>query len=118
MVAAEEGRIFSSTPAPAHYISIPVPVSASAHAHQRNVSEDQIRRFDGYTHGVGMEMGMGMGMHDEEDDDEVLPAYEDNDGSEESGSVADGFRYTPGSSAYSPSHSASGSVSDVLGDKV
>ncbi|KAF7909209.1 uncharacterized protein EAE98_012288 [Botrytis deweyae] len=120
MVTAEEGRIFSSTPAPAHCISIPipVPVSASAHAHQRNVSEDQIRRFDGYTHGVGMEMGMGMGMHDEEDDDEVLPAYEDNDGSEESGSVADGFRYTPGSSAYSPSHSASGSVSDVLGDKV
>ncbi|KAF5875758.1 uncharacterized protein Bfra_011520 [Botrytis fragariae] len=100
MVAAEEGRVCSS--APAHYVSIPV------HAHQRNVSEDQILHFDGYTHGIEVRM----------DDEEVLPAYEDNDGSEEGGSVADGFRYTPGSSAYSPSHSASGSVSDVLGDKV
>ncbi|KAF7926044.1 uncharacterized protein EAE97_010344 [Botrytis byssoidea] len=110
MVAAEEGRVVFS--APAHYISpsIPIPVPV----HQQSASEDQIRRFDGYhMHGVGI------GMDDEHEDvDEVLPAYEDNDGSEESGSVADGFRYTPGSSAYSPSHSASGSVSDVLGDKV
>ncbi|TGO47368.1 hypothetical protein BCON_0281g00130 [Botryotinia convoluta] len=97
MVAAEEGRVFSS---PIRSVSV----------HQRSVSENQILHFDGYTHGVGIGM--------DDDDDEVLPAYEDNDGSEESGSVADGFRYTPGSSAYSPSHSASGSVSDVLGDKV
>ncbi|KAH8659175.1 hypothetical protein BGZ60DRAFT_531088 [Tricladium varicosporioides] len=48
-------------------------------------------------------------------DGEELPAYEDNDGSEEGSVVADGFRYTPGSSDYSPSHSASGSVSDILG---
>ncbi|TGO40556.1 hypothetical protein BHYA_0035g00300 [Botrytis hyacinthi] len=108
MVAAEEGRVFSS--APAHSISIPV------HGHQRSASEDQMRHLDGYhMHGVGI----GIGLDDEDEDgDEVLPAYEDNDGSEGSGSVADGFRYTPGSSAYSPSHSASGSVSDVLGDKV
>ncbi|TGO21037.1 hypothetical protein BPAE_0246g00030 [Botrytis paeoniae] len=104
MVAAEEGRVRVFSSAPAHSVSIPV--------HQRNVSEDQILHFDGYTHGVGI------GMDDEDDDEEVLPAYEDNDGSEEARSVADGFRYTPGSSAYSPSHSASGSVSDVLGDKV
>lgn len=115
MVAAEEGRVFSS--APAHYVSIPI----HAQAHQRSESEDRIRHFDGYhTHGVGI--GIGIAIDDADIDidvdGEVLPAYEDNDGSEESGSVADGFRYTPGSSAYSPSHSASGSVSDVLGDKV
>jgi hypothetical protein len=46
---------------------------------------------------------------------EELPAYEDNDGSEASSFVADGFRYTPGSTDYSPSHSAAGSVSDILG---
>lgn len=48
-------------------------------------------------------------------DGEELPAYEDNDGSEASSFVADGFRYTPGSSDYSPSHSPAGSVSDILG---
>lgn len=48
-------------------------------------------------------------------DGEELPAYEDSDGSEEGSVVADGFRYTPGSSNYCPSHSASGSVSDILG---
>lgn len=46
---------------------------------------------------------------------EALPAYEDNDGSEDGSMVADGFRYTPGSSDYSPGHSQSGSVSDILG---
>jgi hypothetical protein len=46
---------------------------------------------------------------------EELPAYEDNDGSEMSSVIADGFRYTPGGSNYSPSHSPSGSVSDILG---
>jgi hypothetical protein len=51
-------------------------------------------------------------------EEEILPAYEDNDndGSEASSFVADGFRYTPGSSDYSPSHSASGNVSDILGN--
>jgi hypothetical protein len=48
-------------------------------------------------------------------DGEELPAYEDNDGSEASSFVADGFRYTPGSTEYSPSHSPAGSVSDILG---
>lgn len=48
-------------------------------------------------------------------DGEELPAYEDNDGSEMSSVVADGFRYTPGSTEYSPSHSPAGSVSDILG---
>ncbi|EMR87094.1 hypothetical protein BcDW1_4258 [Botrytis cinerea BcDW1] len=97
MVAAEEGRSSSSLPLPIH---------------QRNISEDQIFHFNGYTHGILIQSEM------ENEDEEVLPAYEDNDGSEEGGSVADGFRYTPGSSAYSPSHSASGSVSDILGDKI
>lgn len=46
---------------------------------------------------------------------EDLPAYEDNDGSDDSSIISDGFRYTPGSSNYSPAHSASGSVSDILG---
>jgi hypothetical protein len=48
-------------------------------------------------------------------DGEELPAYEDNDGSEMSSMIADGFRYTPGSSDYSPSHSPAGSVGDILG---
>lgn len=48
-------------------------------------------------------------------DGEDLPAYEDNDGSEASSFVADGFRYTPGSTEYSPSHSPAGSTSDILG---
>ena len=48
-------------------------------------------------------------------DGEELPAYDDNDGSEMSSVVADGFRYTPGSTEYSPAHSLAGSVSDILG---
>lgn len=48
-------------------------------------------------------------------DGEELPAYEDNDGSEMSSVVADGFLYTPGSTQYSPSHSPAGSISDILG---
>ena len=48
-------------------------------------------------------------------DGEELPAYDNSDGSEISSVVADGFRYTPGSTEYSPSHSPAGSVSDVLG---
>jgi hypothetical protein len=51
---------------------------------------------------------------------EELPSYEDSDGSEESSMVADGFRYTPGSSEYTPGHSPdvseAGSVRAVLGD--
>lgn len=46
---------------------------------------------------------------------EELPAYEDHDGSEDSSVIADGFRYTPGSSNYTPAHSPAGSVSDILG---
>jgi hypothetical protein len=48
-------------------------------------------------------------------DGEELPAYEDTDGSGVSSVVADGFRYTPGTSEYSPSNSPAGSVSDILG---
>jgi hypothetical protein len=55
-------------------------------------------------HEIGSEVGDG----------EQLPAYEDNDGSEES-SVADGFQYTPGSTEYDPLISREGSVSDILG---
>jgi hypothetical protein len=48
---------------------------------------------------------------------EALPTYEDGDGTELSSVVADGFRYTPGSSDYTPAHSSAGSgASDVLGD--
>jgi hypothetical protein len=47
---------------------------------------------------------------------EPLPTYEDEQGTGLSSVVADGFRYTPGSSEYTPGHSSSGSVSDVLGD--
>jgi hypothetical protein len=47
---------------------------------------------------------------------EPLPTYEDGDGTELSSVVADGFRYTPGSSEYTPEHSSTGSASDILGD--
>ncbi|KAH8597141.1 hypothetical protein B0O99DRAFT_685059 [Bisporella sp. PMI_857] len=45
--------------------------------------------------------------------DEELPAYEDSDDSDSL--IADGLRYTPGSSDYSPSQSSHGSVDDILG---
>lgn len=47
---------------------------------------------------------------------EPLPTYEDEEGTELSSAVADGFRYTPDSSEYTPGNSQSGSVRDVLGD--
>jgi len=92
MVSAEEGR--ARTIAYAHgQIPEPIPIPV------RNEST-LIRDYD-----IGSQVGDG----------EVLPAYEDNDGSEMSSMVADGFRYTPGSTDYTPSNSDSGSVSDILG---
>ena len=93
MVFAESSR---AQPIPISAPS-PAPVSAPAPA-----TEDRplLRDYD-----IGSLVGDG----------EELPAYEDNDGSEMSSVVADGFRYTPGSTEYSPSHSPAGSVSDILG---
>jgi hypothetical protein len=85
MVSAEEGR--------SEAVSEPIPIPASE---TRPLMQD----FE-----IGSQVG----------DDEELPAYEDNDGSASSSVVADGFRYTPGSSEFSPSHSPAGSVSDILG---
>ena len=48
-------------------------------------------------------------------DGDELPAYEDDDGSDMSTAVADGFRYIPGSSDYGSNHSRDGSVNDILG---
>jgi hypothetical protein len=49
-------------------------------------------------------------------DDEVLPSY-DAASSDDSSIVADGMRYTPGSSVYTPSdRSVVGGADDVLGD--
>lgn len=75
---------------------ISIPSSASSASEDRPLMRD----FD-----MGSQVGDG----------EELPAYEDNDDSEMSSVVADGFRYTPGSTEYSPSHSPAGSVSDILG---
>jgi len=49
---------------------------------------------------------------------EELPSYTPNDGSEASSFVADGMRYTPGSTEYMPStgNPEAGSVRNVLGD--
>ena len=47
---------------------------------------------------------------------EALPTYEDQQDTELSSVVADGFRYTSGSSEYTPGQSTSSSVRDVLGD--
>lgn len=94
MVEAEEGRAASPTPSQS--------VSLRASQPTNSIPEDRplLREFE-------MSMLNAGG--------EELPAYEDNDGSENSSVIADGFRYTPGSSNYSPSHSPSGSVSDILG---
>lgn len=86
MVNAEEGRAQAQAPLEL------VPIAQSE-------SNSSMRDFD-----IGSQVGDG----------EELPAYEDNDGSEDGSFVADGFRYTPGSSDYSPSQSE-GSVSDILG---
>lgn len=96
MVAAEEGRSISSQPSSHNRFSSQSPLFTPEH-------ESPVPHFDTYPIEI----------------EETLPAYEDNDhdGSEASSLVADGFRYIPGSSDYSPSHSASGSVSDILGDK-
>ena len=58
-------------------------------------------------HEIGSQVGEG----------EELPAYEDEEGSEIS-SVADGLRYTPGSTEYDPAQSREGSLSDILGPDV
>ncbi|TVY40052.1 hypothetical protein LOCC1_G005215, partial [Lachnellula occidentalis] len=79
IVAAEEGR------AEGPVAAMPIPISEAS---------SLVQDFD-----IGSQVGDG----------EELPAYEDNDGSEDSSFIADGFRYTPGSSEYSPAHSASGS---------
>jgi hypothetical protein len=49
------------------------------------------------------------------DFDEELPAYEASEDADSDSIISDGFRYTPGSSDYIPSHSVSGSVSSILG---
>ena len=87
MVLAESSRVQSRVQ------PIPIPSPASE-------ERPLMRDYD-----IGSQIGDG----------EELPAYEDNDGSEMSSVVADGFRYTPGSTEYSPSHSPAGSVSDILG---
>jgi hypothetical protein len=86
-MVAESSRVQSRTS--------PIPIPSSA-------TEDRPLMHD---YDIGSQVGDG----------EELPAYEDNDGSEMGSVVADGFRYTPGSSEYSPSHSPAGSVSDILG---
>lgn len=92
IVSAEEGRARTVAYAHGHFPH-PIPIPG----------RDQgalTRGFD-----IGSQLGDG----------EELPAYEDHDGSEMSSVVADGFRYTPGNSNYSPEHSTSGSASDILG---
>jgi hypothetical protein len=79
-----------------HTSTIPVPVVTEPMSIPASESRPLLRDFD---------------MSSQVGDGEELPAYEDNDGSENSSVIADGFRYTPGSSEYSPS----GSVSDILG---
>ncbi|ESZ90490.1 hypothetical protein SBOR_9120 [Sclerotinia borealis F-4128] len=83
MIAAEEGRS-------------PISLQIS-HAHRTPEYVGSGLNYDGYTNTSEMEM------EDEDEDEDVLPAYEDHDhdGNDASTLVADGFRYTPGGSAYS-----------------
>lgn len=92
MVSAEEGR-----------------VRTVAYVHGRQPEPTPVSAGEEGALSCGYDIGSQVG------DGEELPAYEDNDGSEMSSMVADGFRYTPGSSEYTPQQSASGSVSDILG---
>ena len=91
IVSAEEGRSRSSAcpQTQSHTLSLPIPIPTS-----------QSRDYD-----LASQIGDG----------EELPAYEDNDGSEMSSVIADGFRYTPGSTEYSPANSETSDVNDVLG---
>lgn len=91
MVSAEEGRSRSSArpQTKPQILSLPIPIPTT-----------RTRDYD-----LGSQIGDG----------EELPAYEDNDGSEMSSVIADGFRYTPGSTEYSPADSETGGVNDVLG---
>jgi hypothetical protein len=64
-----------------------------------------VPRSEPQAYGSGSQIGDG----------EELPAYEDDSGNDDSSIISDGFRYTPGSSNYTPSHSSNGGVNDVLG---
>lgn len=98
-IAAEQMQVLPlAQPLPS---AQPLPRSASL------VVPMQSSTFGNEDFELASQMGLGYG--------EDLPAYEDNDGSDDSSIISDGFRYTPGSSNYSPAHSASGSVSDILG---
>ena len=100
MVCAEEGRLREQVPAapiytPATYTPIPALLETQPIPIPTQDSAPLMQTY--YMSG-----------------DEELPAYEDDE-SELDSIVSDGFRYMPGTSTYSPSHSASGSVSEILG---
>ncbi|KAI0483318.1 hypothetical protein GGR56DRAFT_623862 [Xylariaceae sp. FL0804] len=80
MVAAEEGRIMEHRQ--------PAPEMQEHHA--APLPRSPVSAFPDYASGI----------------DEVLPAYEYQEGESDSTYVADGFRYSPGSSAYTPSDSS------------
>jgi len=94
IVAAEEGRFVTpSSPSQQH--------QSLAHFVPTRIDSLPSYRF-------------GMGMTGIEEDE--LPAYEDNDGSEESeGLVSDGFRYAGPGSEYTPEGSETSSLHEILG---
>lgn len=94
VAAAEEGRARSDAPMRVHaaagHVSVTaVPVPVVSNSHALFAQYDP--------------------------DDEALPAYDDTS----SDGLADGLRYTPGSSMYTPSSTGSvagGGADDILGD--
>jgi hypothetical protein len=82
-----------------------------------SVVSDMIAAEEGRMEGrVSMDSRSSLPEYMSELGGEPLPTYEDEESPELSSVVADGFRYTPGSSEYTPGTSAAGSIRDVLGD--
>lgn len=117
IVAAEEGRFVpsSSSFAVTSSSSSSSPSTSSQPqlvAPQLQEQQQHFVRMDSLPGYRGMCMGMGMTGIDRDIDETELPAYEDNDGSEEGSMVQDGFR---GGSTFTPSGSENGSLHEVLG---
>ncbi|CAD6439269.1 38986f43-27ee-48f9-aa6d-09813a10e16b [Sclerotinia trifoliorum] len=117
MVAVEDSHLLS----PISSRSTPIPPQAQAPEYMNPISH-----LNGYTNHNQNQTQI--------QNEDILPPYEGPDhiqshsynhhydysydyaGNEEDTLVADGFQYTPGSSAYNPSESGS-DLNDVLGDK-
>jgi len=109
IVAAEEGRFVASTASSSSSQAVSSERSTSSQYVQEHYA--RMDSLPGYRHGMGMNM---TGIEGEGEYIE-LPAYEDNDGSEDASVVQDGFGYMGPGSQYIPSGSETSSLHEALG---